>query len=135
MNTKPATLSPKQKILSNVFWGFILWLFGYILGIIFFAFVPKELIGYYILPLGIALMLWVLFKKIHRDEFMCYFGIGLFWTVIAIVLDYLFIVLLFNSTDYYKMDIYIYYALTFIIPIAVGWYKFRKIKLNKYKNI
>lgn len=128
MNPILKKLTPTQKILSNIFWGFILWLFGYILGIILFPFVPPTTIGYYIMPLGIALMLWVLFKKIHRDEFLCYFGVGLFWTVMAIVLDYLFIVLLFNSTDYYKLDVYIYYALTFIIPIAVGWYKFRKKK-------
>lgn len=128
MTSKPTKLSSTQKILSNVFWGFILWLFGYILGIVFFAFVPPDKIGYFIMPLGIALMLWVLFKKIHRDEFLCYFGVGLFWTVMAVVLDYLFIVLLFNSTNYYKLDVYIYYALTFIIPIVVGWYKFRLTK-------
>lgn len=125
---QPLKLTTIQKITSNLFWGFILWLFGYILGIILFAFVPKELIGYYIMPLGIALMLWVLFKKIHRDEFLCYFGVGLFWTVIAVMLDYIFIVKLFGSADYYKMDVYVYYVLTFLIPILVGWWKFWKAK-------
>jgi len=113
----------KQILLSNIFWGFILWLFGYILGIIFFPFVPKEQIGFYVLPLGTILTLWVLFKKIKREEFVCYVGLGVLWTMVAIILDYLFIVKLLNSADYYKPDVYLYYALTVILPILVGWYK------------
>jgi hypothetical protein len=116
-------MTKKQIVLSNIFWGFILWLVGYILGIVFFAFVPKEQIGFYILPIGTAVTLWVLFKKIKREEFMCYVGVGVFWTLIAIALDYLFIVKLFNSADYYKPDVYLYYVLIFILPILVGWYK------------
>ena len=114
--------------LNTIFWGFILWLFGYILGFVFFALVPKEMLGWYIMPFGLVAILWVLFKKIQRKELMCYFGLGLIWMVMAIVLDYLFIVKLLNSTDYYKLDIYIYYSLTFLLPIIVGWYKFRKTK-------
>ncbi|MFA6295000.1 MAG: hypothetical protein WC666_01065 [Candidatus Paceibacterota bacterium] len=119
----------KGKIfLNTVFWGFILWFFGYALGIIFFAFVPKDLIGFFILPLGVALTLWVLLKKIKREEFMCYIGLGIVWTIMAVALDYIFIVKLFKSADYYKPDVYVYYALTLILPIIVGWWKFRKIK-------
>jgi hypothetical protein len=114
----------KGKILLNtLFWGFILWLFGYVLGIVFFAFVPEEQIGFYILPLGVAFTLWVLLKKIKREEFMCYIGLGVIWTITAVLLDYLFIVKMFQSADYYKPDVYMYYALTLILPIAVGWYK------------
>ena len=114
------------KVLKNtLFWGLILWIFGYILGIIFFALAPKELIGYYILPFGVAFMLWVLLKKIEREELLCYFGLGLIWTIMAMLLDYLFIVKLFQSANYYKLDVYIYYAITFILPLLVGWYKFK----------
>ena len=117
------------KIFKNtVSWGFVLWLFGYILGIVFFAMVPKNLIGFFILPLGVAFTLWVLLKKIKRDEFMCYFGLGLIWTLMAVLLDYFFIVKLFHSVGYYKLDVYVYYILTFFLPIIVGWYKFKKIK-------
>jgi hypothetical protein len=119
----------KGKIfLNTAFWGFMLWLFGYILGIIFFAFVPKDAIGWFVSPLGIIFMLWVLLKKIKREEFMCYFGLGLIWTVMAVALDYVFLVKLFKSADYYKLDVYVYYALTFILPIAVGWFKFKQAK-------
>lgn len=116
----------KGKIfLNTLFWGLVLWLFGYVLGIIFFAFVPKNLIGFFILPFGTAFMLWALFKKIKREEQLCYFGLGLIWTILAVALDYLFIVKLFGSADYYKTDVYLYYILTFLLPIGFGWWKFK----------
>jgi len=122
----------KGKIfLNTIFWGFVLWLFGYILGFIFFALVPKDVIGWYIMPFGIIATLWVLLKKIKREEFMCYVGLGVIWTIMAVALDYIFIVKLLKSTEYYKLDIYLYYALTFLLPIIIGWYKFRKIKSNQ----
>jgi len=114
----------KGKIfLNTVFWGFVLWIFGYILGFIFFAFVPKDVIGWYILPFGALFTLWVLFKKIKREEFGCYIGLGVIWVIMAVVLDYIFIVKLLKSTDYYKLDVYIYYFLTLALPILVGWHE------------
>ena len=116
----------KRIFLNTVLWGFLLWLFGYILGMIFFAFVPKNQIGWYISPLGIIATLWVLIKKIKRESFTCYIGLGVIWTLIAIVLDYLFLVKLFHSADYYKIDVYCYYLTTFTLPLVVGWYKYHK---------
>ncbi len=118
----------KLKIfLNTIMWGFILWLFGYILGMIFFVFVPKELIGWFILPFGVLFTLWIVIKKIERKEFMCYIGLGVIWTIMAVFLDYIFIIKLLNATTYYKLDVYIYYILTFTLPIIVGAYKFNKI--------
>jgi len=128
-------MDKKKIILNTLLWGFLLWIFGYILGFIFFAFVPKEAIGWYIMPFGIIATLWVLFKKIERESFGCYVGLGVIWTVMAIVLDYIFIVLLLKSAGYYKPDVYLYYILTFILPVAVGWYKFNKAKsVVKYQD-
>ena len=119
----------KGKIfLNTVFWGFVLWLFGYVLGFVFFAFVPKDLIGWFIMPFGILATFWVLLKKIKREKLMCYFGLGLIWTILAIVLDYIFIVKMLSAANYYKLDVYVYYILTFTLPLAVGWYKFNKIQ-------
>ena len=119
----------KKKIfLNTIFWGFLLWLFGYILGFIFFAFVPKDQIGWYIMPIGLIATLWVLFKKIKRESFQCYMGLGIFWTLIAIICDYFFLVQLLKATNYYKFDVYIYYATTLALPIIVGFYKFNNQK-------
>jgi hypothetical protein len=121
----------KGKIfLNTVFWGLILWFFGYVLGFVFFTLVPKDLIGWYIMPFGIAAIFLVLFKKIKREEFGCYVGLGVIWTVMAVALDYVFLVKMLKAINYYKLDVYIYYILTFVLPIVVGWYKF-KIKSDK----
>ena len=112
------------KVIINTFlWGFALWLFGYILGFIFFAFVPKEQIGIYILPLGVTSTIWVLIKKTKREKLIDYLTLSAIWTLLAIALDFLFIVKLLNSADYYKFDVFVYYLLTFILPIMVGIYK------------
>jgi hypothetical protein len=124
-------MDKKKLLFSTFFWGFILWLIGYILGIIFFPFVPKELIGWFILPIGTAVTLWVLFKKIERESLKCYIMLGVFWTLIAIVLDYIFIVLLFKSANYYKPDVYVYYMLAFALPVITGWYKLNRANNNK----
>jgi hypothetical protein len=118
----------KNIFLNTIWWGFLLWLFGYVLGIIFFAFVPKDIIGWFILPFGVIATLWVLFKKIKRESFTCYIGLGIFWMLIAVIFDYLFLVRLFKSADYYKLDVYLYYFLILALPIAVGWYKFKGMK-------
>ena len=47
---------------------------------------------------------------------------ALVWTFIAVVGDYLFIVKAFKPADgYYKLDVYLYYALTLAIPLFAGW--------------
>jgi glycine cleavage system pyridoxal-binding protein P len=42
------------------------------------------------------------------------------WLVIAVVADYLSLVKLLNPPAYYKLDVYVYYASTFLIPFLVG---------------
>ncbi len=113
-----------QLLKDTLGWGVGLWLIGYVLGFAFFAFVPAALIGWVIMPIGILLTLWVLLKKIKSEVFQHYALMAIAWTIIAIVFDYLFLVLLLKPADgYYKLDVYLYYALTFILPLAVGWYK------------
>lgn len=110
-------------------WGFALWLFGYILGIILFAVVPSTILGWIIMPFGIVLTLWVLLKRIKSDSPRYYLLLAVTWTAIAIVFDYFFLVKIFNPADgYYKLDVYLYYALTFTLPLLVGWRKTRHLK-------
>lgn len=118
-------MTNKQKMISTFGWGFVLWLVGYIAGIVLFMLVPENMIGWIITPFATIFTLWVLFKRIKRSELMCYFGLGLVWTVMAIVLDYFFIVKLFQSDSYYKPDIFLYYTLTFTLPLIVGYWKFK----------
>lgn len=120
-------------LIRSFFWGFLLWLTGYILGIILFMIVPVSLIGLIITPFGILLTIFILIRKMHITSFKYYLFISIIWTVIAIVGDYLFIVKALNPTDgYYKIDVYLYYFLTFALPIIVGW---KKYGFNKSDNL
>ena len=105
-------------------WGIGLWLIGYILGIVLFAFVPQALLGWIIMPVGIIITLWVLFKKTKSTLLNYYLFLAVCWTLIAIIFDYFFLVKIFKPADgYYKLDVYLYYFLIFILPLAAGWRK------------
>lgn len=114
----------KQFFRDAFAWGFTIWLIGYILGILLFAFVPTNIIGWVIMPFGILLTLWVLFIKIKGNGFYYFLKVAVVWTLLAVICDYLFLVLLFKPKDgYYKLDVFVYYFLTFILPLI---YSLRK---------
>lgn len=119
-----------KQFLKDAFgWGFVLWIIGYALGMMLFTAVSPSVIGWIIMPIGIIITLWVLLKKVKADSFQYYVLLAIIWTLIAVVFDYFFLVKAFKPADgYYKLDVYLYYALTFILPLIVGW---RKNKLAK----
>lgn len=105
-------------------WGFVLWLIGYALGFVFFFVLPPSLIGWATMPIGVVITMFVLLRKVDGNSFQYYATLALVWTTIAVILDYIFIVKMLNPAGgYYKLDVYIYYAITFIIPLAVGLWK------------
>jgi heme/copper-type cytochrome/quinol oxidase subunit 4 len=117
----------KQFYKDTFGWGFFLWLLGYILGIILFFALPKSMIGWIISPIATVVTLWVLIKKIQSVSFSYYFLIAISWTVIAVILDYFLLVKVLKPEDgYYKPDVYLYYTLTFILPLLVGLWKKKK---------
>ncbi len=114
----------RQVLRDGLGWGVALWLIGYVLGIVLFPVVPTSAIGWVIMPVGIAVTLWVLLRKVRADSFRYLLALSVAWTLIAIAFDYVFLVRLFEPADgYYKLDVYLYYALTFALPLAVGWRK------------
>jgi hypothetical protein len=114
-----------KQLLKDAFgWGALLWLIGYLLGFAFFFILPPEIMGWAIMPIGAAITIWVLFKMIKSKDFRHYLILAVSWTAIAVAFDYVFLVSLLNPADgYYKLDVYLYYTLTFALPVAVGWYK------------
>jgi hypothetical protein len=117
----------KQFLKDTIGWGLLLWLIGYILGIIFFMVMPPAAIGWIITPLATLITLWVLVKKIKSFSVQYYLSVGIIWTALAVILDYLWIVKAFNPKDgYYKLDVYLYYSLTLILPVIVGLWKQNK---------
>jgi hypothetical protein len=113
----------KQWIKDTIGLGTGLWLFGYLASLLLFFSPFADIMGWIITavftPITIALAWWW-FRA--RDLPLTYYVVvGVAWTMIAIVLDYLFIVRLFQTT-YYEIDVFVYYALTFLIPVGVGLY-------------
>ncbi len=113
----------KQFIKEGIGWGVGMWVVGYILGIILFPLVSQSYIGWIIMPIGTLMTCWVALKKVKAPSFGQYLLVAIAWTLIAVVCDYFFLVKVFKPTNYYKLDVYVYYALTFAIPIWAGWKK------------
>ena len=114
----------KQFLVDTLGWGILLWLIGYVLGIILFMMVPTTILGWIIMPIGTIVTLWVLIKKVKADSLQYYLLLAVIWTLLAIVFDYFFLVKVFKPADgYYKLDVYLYYVLTFVLPLIIGWNK------------
>ena len=112
----------KQWIKDTAGLGTAFWLIGYLASLVL-VFTPFAGIMGWILvaiftPVTIAITWWW-FRKRERLSLQYYAGVGIAWVLVAVVLDYLFIVLLFQAT-YYGPDVFVYYALTFLIPVGVG---------------
>jgi hypothetical protein len=87
-----------------------------------FALVRASLIGWIITPIGTIVARWVAFRKVNGDTLRYYCLMALVWLLIVVVGDYFFIFKAFKLADgYYKLDVYIYYALTLVIPLFAGW--------------
>lgn len=116
----------KGLVRDGLVWGALLWLFGYLLGIVFFFVVPKDFLGWAIMPFGLTVTLWVVIKKIHSTSLTHYAAVGVIWAALAVVLDYVLLVKLFHPADYYKPDIFLYYGLNLLLPLGIGWWKLKR---------
>lgn len=106
-------------------WGTLLRLIGYLAGIVLFFTPFSDTMGWILLVIFTPLTLgvaWWWFRERERLFLSSYAGVGIAWTLIAVVPDYLSIVLLFNATEYYLPDVLLYYALMFLIPVGEGAY-------------
>ena len=122
----------KQLLKDSLGWGLALWFIGYVLGIILFLLLPARLIGWAIMPIGVIITFWVLLRKVEDDSLRYYLILAIVWTAIAVVFDYLFIVETFKPADgYFKLDVYLYYAITFVSPLIAVWLKKRNILRNE----
>jgi hypothetical protein len=120
----------KARMIDVFVFGILIWLIGYIVSLILFSFVPNSILGW-ILCIVFTPITFLIAQRRFKNrklKFFCYFMTGVIWTVIAIVLDYLFIVKLFSAVDYYKVDVFVYYAITFLIPVIIGLGKRNNVK-------
>jgi hypothetical protein len=105
--------------------GIFFWVIGFLASMVLYYTQWAHVMGWIILctftPVSL-LITWWWFKGREHLTLQYYAGVGIVWMVLAIVLDYLFIVTLFSATSYYAPDVVLYYALMFIIPVATGLY-------------
>lgn len=81
------------------------------------------------MPIGTVLTWWILMKKIKSTSLNYYIVMAVFWTLLAVLLDYLFIVQMLHPSDgYYKPSVIIYYLITLFLPIIIGKSKTRRAK-------
>lgn len=109
--------------------GTLFWLIGYLASLLLYFLPVPYSIGWVLLVIFTPFTIWVTwwwFKRRGPLPLSYYAGVGIVWMLLAIVLDYLFIVKLFNAVEYYVPDVLLYYALMFLIPVGVGIYLERK---------
>jgi hypothetical protein len=118
----------KSRLIDIFVFGIMLWLMGYIASIILYSFVPINILGWILCIIFTPITLIIAYFRFRNRKLklFCYFMTGVFWALIAVTLDYFFIVKLFNSVDYYKLDVFVYYAITFLIPLVIGLSKRNK---------
>lgn len=104
--------------------GIVLWLIGYLASLALFFSPFAATMGWILIimftPVTIVITWWW-FKRREPLPLPYFAKVGIVWMLIAIVFDYFFIVLLFQAS-YYGPDVFVYYALTFLIPAGVGLY-------------
>jgi hypothetical protein len=118
----------KQIIKDTAGLGIALWLIGYLASLVLFMSPYAGIMGWILLivftPVTIAIVYWW-FRKRESLPLKYYAEVGIAWVIIAVVLDYLFIVQLFHAI-YYGIDVFVYYTVTFLIPVGVGYYQINK---------
>ncbi len=84
---------------------------------------PANLLGWVLFVIFTPICIYISFLRFRKrtEDISYYLAIAAIWAVIAMVLDYIFIVTAFHSLGYYKLDVFVYYATTFIIPLLIGW--------------
>lgn len=100
-----------------------LWLIGYLASLALFFTPLKGVLGWILFVILTPVTTYIAYRVFgNRKEGLAYYAIvAVSWLAIAIVLDYVFIVTLYSQPQYYAPDVFAYYAVTFLIPLMVGW--------------
>lgn len=120
-----------QQFTDTVGFGFLLWFIGYLMGffIITIPGYPEIMMNPMILaPFSLlggfvtAAFAYIRFRKRAKVNWQYALLLGISWSAVAVILDFIFIVLLFNAQGYYRLHIFIYYAITLVVASASAKY-------------
>ena len=112
----------KEKIIDTFGIGFILWLAGYLSSMLLYFSISHDMLGWILFVIFTPITIYVAYWRFHRRSLSMryYVKVAIVWTLLAVAFDYIFIVMLFNSQNYYQSDIFLYYITTFLIPLGTG---------------
>jgi len=117
-----------RKLVDTLFTGILVWAIGYAMGFYIITIPgypdvmmqPSVLIG--VSAVGILVTGGIAYLRFRRRSGLGWgyaLVVGASWLVVALVFDFLFIVLLFGAYGYYRPHILVYYLLTLIVPTIV----------------
>jgi hypothetical protein len=112
----------KTALVDALLLGSFVWLIGYLAGIVLYFFISPDILGWVLCAIFTPIVILLCYKRFgKREESISYYAfVAAVWLIVALVFDYLFLVKLLNPPVYYKLDVYVYYASTFLIPFLVG---------------
>ena len=113
----------EQLLRDTAYTGITLWAAGYLASMaVYFSGLDYYLWGKVVLllyiPCAFVFAYWYFAGRELSIRY--YAGVGLAWSLTAVVLDIPFIVLRFSAWHYYGPDVYLYYAAMFFIPVIAG---------------
>ena len=109
--------------------GVLLWLLGFGFGMAIYPFIAVANIGWCILVVLIPVTGYVASRRLantHRS-FKHMLMMAVAWVGIAAAADYKVLVQVMHVQHYFKLDVYVYYGFTFLMPIMVGL-RYRSLK-------
>ena len=112
----------KTTLVDAPLLGIFVWFIGYLAGIVLYFFLSPDILGWVLFAIFTPIVILLCYMRFgKREESISYYAfVAAVWLIVAVVFDYLFLVKLLNPPVYYKLDVYIYYASTFLIPFLVG---------------
>ena len=112
----------KTTLVDGPLLGIFVWLIGYLAGIVLYFFISPDILGWVLCAIFTPIVILLCYKRFgKREESISYYAfVAAVWLIVAVVFDYLFLVKLLNPSVYYKLDVYVYYVSTFLIPFLVG---------------
>ena len=112
----------KTTLVDAPLLGIFVWFIGYLAGIVLYFFLSPDILGWVLFAVFTPIVILLCYMRFgKREESISYYAfVAAVWLIVAVVFDYFFLVKLLNPPVYYKLDVYIYYASTFLIPFLVG---------------
>lgn len=113
----------KYALVDTLIYGLVIWLVGFVLGMVLFPFVEISVMGWILMPvtLIVALLLSLRIRRKRSAGAVSYFiGVGLSWVALSLILDYAILVKGYDAENFYDVDIIIYYVGVLLIPILAS---------------